>query len=166
MGRQEEYLIIDGQQRLTTVSLLFLAMYHLIDEGKIKAENNRIRDYIYEDYLVDKHEPDETRMKLKPIKNDRDAFQSLFGSQDEYIRNSNLTINYRYFYERIEREEISVDDLFDAICKLQIINISLGSDDNPQLIFESLNSTGLDLSEGDKIRNYILMGLPIKKQEK
>lgn len=165
MGRQEEYLIIDGQQRLTTVSLLFLAMYHLVDEEKVKVNNHRIRDYIYEDYLVDKHEPDETRMKLKPIKNDRDAFQSLFGSKDEYIGNSNLTINYKYFYDRIQREEISIDDLFDAICRLQIINISLGSDDNPQLIFESLNSTGLDLSEGDKIRNYILMGLPIKKQE-
>ena len=88
-------------------------------------------------------------MKLKPIKNDRDAFQTLFGSKDEYIGNSNLTINYKYFYDRIKREEISIDDLFDAICRLQIINISLGSDDNPQLIFESLNSTGLDLSEGD-----------------
>lgn len=165
LGRQEEYLIIDGQQRLTTVSLLFLAMYHLIDEEKVKVENHRIRDYIYEDYLVDKHEPDETRMKLKPIKNDRNAFRSLFGAKDEYISSSNLTINYRYFYERIQRQELTVDELFDAVCRLQIINISLGSDDNPQLIFESLNSTGLDLSEGDKIRNYILMGLPIKKQE-
>ena len=47
---------------------------------------------------------------------------------------------------------------FDAICRLEIINITLNNEDNPQLIFESLNSTGLDLSEGDKIRNYILMG--------
>lgn len=54
--------------------------------------------------------------------------------------------------------------MFDAICRLEIINITLNNDDNPQLIFESLNSTGLDLSEGDKIRNFILMGLPAKEQ--
>lgn len=55
--------------------------------------------------------------------------------------------------------------MFDAICRLEIINITLNSDDNPQLIFESLNSTGLDLSEGDKIRNFILMGLPSRQQD-
>ena len=61
---------------------------------------------------------------------------------------------------------ISIDELYSGFCKLQIINIFLGADDNPQLIFESLNSTGMDLSEGDKIRNYILMGLtPISLQE-
>ena len=60
--------------------------------------------------------------------------------------------------------ELTIDELFDAICKLEIISIVLDNDDNPQLIFESLNSTGLDLSEGDKIRNFILMGLPSAKQ--
>lgn len=81
------------------------------------------------------------------------------------MADSNLTINYQYFYERIQRQEISVDELFEAISRLEIINISLNHEDNPQLIFESLNSTGLDLSEGDKIRNYVLMGLPSKEQE-
>ena len=60
---------------------------------------------------------------------------------------------------------LSIDELFDAICRLEIISIQLNQDDNPQLIFESLNSTGLALSEGDKIRNFILMGLPTKQQE-
>lgn len=77
-----------------------------------------------------------------------------------------MTINYQYFYDRIQRGELSVDELFDAICRLEIINISLNHEDNPQLIFESLNSTGLDLSEGDKIRNYILMGIPNDLQTK
>lgn len=70
-----------------------------------------------------------------------------------------------YFYERIQKQEITIDQLYDAICCLEIINIRLDMEDNPQLIFESLNSTGLDLSEGDKIRNFILMGLPSKNQE-
>jgi uncharacterized protein with ParB-like and HNH nuclease domain len=73
-------------------------------------------------------------------------------------------VNYKYFYERIKSREITIDELFDAICCLEIINVKLNSEDNPQLIFESLNSTGLDLSEGDKIRNFILMGLPVKEQ--
>lgn len=57
-----------------------------------------------------------------------------------------------------------VDELYEAVTKLEIINTTLNQDDNPQLIFESLNSTGVALSEGDKIRNFILMGLPPKQQ--
>ena len=84
----------------------------------------------------------------------------------EHIRESNLTVNYDYFYNRIQKQEISIDELYDAICCLEIIDIQLNMYcDNPQLIFESLNSTGLNLSEGDKIRNFILMGLPFKKQK-
>lgn len=163
-GRNTEFLVIDGQQRLTTVSLLLLAMYNLITKGVVIAEEKTLANQIYEDFLVDKYQPEETRIKLKPVKNDRKAFGKLFDSEDEYIRDSNLTTNYKYFYERIKKQEVTVDELFDAICKLEIINITLNSDDNPQLIFESLNSTGLDLSEGDKIRNFILMGLPAKDQ--
>lgn len=74
-------------------------------------------------------------------------------------------MNYNYFYDRIQKQEITIDQLFDAICSLEIINITLNNEDNPQLIFESFNSTGLDLSEGDKIRNFILMGLPAKEQD-
>ena len=164
-GRNTEFLIIDGQQRLTTMSLLFLALYNLLEEKIIISEDESLKDQIYEDFLVDKYQPQEKRMKLKPIKNDQKAFSKLFNSKDDYIKDSNLTINYSYFYERIQKQEITIDELFDAICRLEIINITLNNEDNPQLIFESLNSTGLDLSEGDKIRNYILMGLPKQKQD-
>ena len=74
------------------------------------------------------------------------------------VQNSNLTVNYNYFYDRIQRGEISMDEL-DAICRLEIINPT-ESDDNPQLIFESLNSTGLALSEGDKIRTSFWWASP------
>ena len=164
-GRNTEFLIIDGQQRLTTVSLLFLAMYNLINNNVIVSQDPSLGEQIYEDFLVDKYQPQETRIKLKPVKNDQKAFGKLFNQADEYIKGSNLTTNYNYFYERIQKKETSVDDLFNAICCLEIINITLNNEDNPQLIFESLNSTGLDLSEGDKIRNFILMGLPAKEQE-
>ena len=165
-GKMLDFLIIDGQQRLTTVSLLLLAMYHLMQEGIIKPEVANLSQRIYEEYLVDKWQPEEKRIKLKPIKNDREAFGRLFSATNDHVPDSNLTINYQYFYDRIQRQELSVDALFDAISRLEIINISLNHEDNPQLIFESLNSTGLDLSEGDKIRNYVLMGLPGKDQER
>lgn len=165
-GTMEEYLIIDGQQRLTTISLLLLAIYHLLRTGKMVSQDRQLTDKILKKYLIDEYEPEEKRIKLKPIKNDQKAFGILFEKDEEHILDSNLTINYQYFYDRIQREELSIDELFDAICRLEIINISLNHEDNPQLIFESLNSTGLDLSEGDKIRNYILMGLPNDLQNK
>lgn len=165
-GTVEEFLIIDGQQRLTTISLLLLAIYHLLSSGKMVSRDHQLTDKILKKYLIDEYEPEEKRIKLKPIKNDQKAFGILFDQDEEYIPDSNLTINYRYFYDRIQHGELDIDELFDAICKLEIINISLNHEDNPQLIFESLNSTGLNLSEGDKIRNYILMGLPNDQQTK
>lgn len=165
VGKYTELLIIDGQQRLTTVSLLLLAMYNAIRCGILVSETDTLSQEIYETYLVDKFQPQEKRIKLKPVKNDRRAFGRLFEDVSEHIAESNLTINYQYFYERIQKQEITIDELYDAVCRLEIIDIRLNHEDNPQLIFESLNSTGLDLSEGDKIRNYILMGLPSAQQD-
>ena len=164
-GRYTEYLVIDGQQRLTTISLLLLAMYNLIHQGKVVPQTETMAQEILEDYLVDKHQPREKRIKLKPVKDDRAAFDSLFDDEEEQIKRSNLSANYEYFYNRIQKEEITIDQLYDALFTLEVINIELTHDDNPQRIFESLNSTGVALSEGDKIRNFILMGLRPKKQE-
>lgn len=164
-GQMMDYLIIDGQQRLTTVSLLMLAMHRLLKEGAVQAEQKNLASLLLKKYLIDEFENDSQKIKLKPIKDDQRAFVSLFDADAEQIAESNLTINYRYFRDRIQRQEISVDALYSAISKLQIINITLNHEDDPQLIFESLNSTGLALSEGDKIRNYILMGLSLQEQD-
>lgn len=163
-GENMEFQIIDGQQRLTTISLLLLAMYNLIKNGIMEAEQGNLADKIYRTYLIDEWQDDDTRIKLKPVKNDQTAFGKLFDDETEHVKDSNVTINYRYFYERIQRQELTMDELFEAIRRLEIISITLNQDDNPQLIFESLNSTGVALSEGDKIRNFILMGLPTKQQ--
>ena len=166
VGANDEFLVIDGQQRLTTVSLLMLAMYNAMEQKIVDPKRASLSEQIFAEYLVDKYQDEDTRIKLKPVKNDREAFGKLFNDSTEYIKDSNLTVNYYYFYERIQKQEITVDELFEAICRLEIINIKLNQDDNPQLIFESLNSTGVALSEGNKIRNFILMGLPANLQNK
>lgn len=163
---QQDFLIIDGQQRLTTVSLLLLAMYKLLDENVILTDDETLKTRLLDEYLVDKYAPKETRIKLKPVKNDATAFNALVDKHSNPIESSNITTNYEYFYNRIQKSEITVSKLYESFKKLEIINIFLSQEDNPQLIFESLNSTGLDLSEGDKIRNYILMDVnPTTLQE-
>lgn len=164
-GHHIEYLVIDGQQRLTTVSLLLLAMYNLLHQGKVVSQTSYMAQQILENFLIDKYQPKEKRIKLKPVKDDRAAFDKLFDDEEEHLRKSNLTANYDYFYNRIQKEEITVDELYDALFALEVINIELTAEDNPQRIFESLNSTGVALSEGDKIRNFILMGLSANQQE-
>ena len=103
-GEFNEYLVIDGQQRLTTISLLLLAIYNLIKNGVLISEKENLAEKIYETYLIDKYQKDETRIKLKPVKNDRDAFRKLFADETDYIHDSNLTINYNYFYSRIQKK--------------------------------------------------------------
>lgn len=163
-GAHEEFLIIDGQQRLTTVSLLLLAMTSLLKKNLIQSNRQAFDQYLLEEYLVDKWQQGDTRIKLKPIKSDSVAYNKLFEEEEDFVKDSNLTINYHYFANRIQKKELSPDELFEAICRLEIIYIKLNHEDNPQLIFESLNSTGLALSEGDKIRNFVLMGLPVNLQ--
>ena len=165
-GATTEYHIIDGQQRLTTVTLLLLAIRNLIRQKKITANAVRLDDQINDRFLVSPWAKEDDKIKLRPVKDDRDALARLFGEEEDYDQTSNLTYNYQFFCEQLLKEEVPVDDLYDAIGKLEIISITLEHGDNAQLIFESLNSTGLRLEEGDKIRNYVLMGQPPKEQNK
>ena len=80
------------------------------------------------------------KIRLKPVKDDREAFNSIF--EGEALEDSNVTINFRYFYERVIAQEITIDELYKAIERLIIVDIRLKKgEDDPQLIFESLNST-------------------------
>lgn len=163
-SRDREYLIIDGQQRITTVSLMLLAIYNILDKERL--ESNKIRkEKIYNQYLVNPYMDDDSKLKLKPIKDDRKVFEDIFN--DEVLdEGSNISINYKYFYNRIIEGEVSIDDLYSAIERLMIVEIELkNGEDDPQLIFESLNSTGLDLTDADKVRNFILMDKSSKEQE-
>lgn len=165
-GGKSDYLVIDGQQRITTISILFTAMVNLMKSGIVTPEDARLAEKIEKKFLVDEYQTEDRKLRLKPIKDDCVSFDKLITNDPtEFVESSNITQNYHYFENRIKINEISIDDLYEAIRRLEIIDIFLDKEDNPQLIFESLNSTGLDLTEGDKIRNFILMGLDAKKQE-
>jgi len=164
-GEDLEYLIIDGQQRLTTLSLLLLAIYKIINNNLLQTNVNK--EQIKDEYLINKYSKDDKKIRLKPVKNDKNAFASLFKEENDYIQDTNITINFQYFYERILKKELSIDKLFLAIKQLIIVDIELkNGEDDPQLIFESLNSTGLDLKEADKVRNFILMKENSSTQER
>lgn len=159
-------LVIDGQQRLTTISLLLLAGIKAVKDGAIEISEESKIDEAYEVFLKAKFCNSERKIKLVPIENDRIAYDKIFNDEDSFDEDSKITRNYRHFYDLLTRkpQALSFDQLLDAIERLQIISIELDSDDDAQLIFESLNSTGLALTEADKIRNYLLMSLTPEEQ--
>lgn len=159
-------IVIDGQQRITTSYLLLLALVSKLREGAIASEDENLADMITEEYLIDKWHKSERKLKLKLIKDDQAAFEAIYSADAEkFIQDSNVTQNFIYFCGRINKTKLTADQLRVAIERLMIIDIKLDKEDDAQRIFESLNSTGLDLNEGDKIRNFILMGLDAQMQE-
>lgn len=160
-----QLLVIDGQQRLTTISLLLSALGKAMEalDEKLETSRKKIESY----FLFNNQEEGEERYKLLLTQSDRETFIRLIeGRELPQVASKRIVENYEYFESQIRKQEIDLNSLYRGISKLIIVNIALERDrDNPQLIFESLNSTGLDLSQADLIRNYVLMGLPPKEQE-
>lgn len=170
-SKDRELVIIDGQQRITTLSLILLAIHNLLEAGDVQSSNPMLKEQIKDNYLVNKYSEEEKRIRLKPIKDDNQAFLKLFeGKPEQHLVSSNITLNYLYFVDRVKglaERNVTIDQLYDAIKKLMIVDIKLKrGEDNPQLIFESLNSTGKQLEESDLVRNFILMDKPPRIQEK
>ena len=165
-GVCEEYTIIDGQQRITTISLLLLAIRNYIINENVDININP--DKIRNIYLTDEFSDYEKKLKLKLVQGDDEAYDNLIEDKSP-IENTNITVNYNYFYNEISNmNAVEIEKLNNAISKLTIVSISLRPQhgDDPQLIFESLNSTGLELEQSDKIRNFVLMRMEGRKQER
>lgn len=161
-------LVIDGQQRMTTLALLLIALAKAVKDGP--ASRNMSHEEIYDSYLINKHGRDERRYKLLLTQSDRDTLIALIDNPDHAkstLPANRLVENYLHFEDRIRQGTVDPFTLYVGISRLMVVEISLHKDhDNPQLIFESLNSTGMDLSQADLIRNYILMGLDNGEQTK
>ncbi|MGL2725208.1 GmrSD restriction endonuclease domain-containing protein [Helicobacter pylori] len=160
-------LIIDGQQRLTTITLLFIALRnHLNDEDEFleKFSHQKIQNR----YLINSDEKGDKKFKLILSEPDRDTLLSLIDENKRKPSEPSLKImeNFKLFEEWIRKNTDKLETIFKGLEKLMVVEISLERDkDNPQLIFESMNSTGKDLTQTDLIRNYILMGLEPEKQK-
>lgn len=157
-------VIIDGQQRLTTITLLYLALYRFALNHDMEEKAAEINETI----LINRFVKEEgNKLKLKQTDLNAKAFKYLLADNDpaNYPEYSRIIENYSFFYKMITPENFDI--LTTGLSRLLFVEISLerGKDD-PQRIFESLNSTGLELSQADLIRNYILMGLEPKKQIK
>lgn len=162
---EDDLLIIDGQQRITTLSLLILASLNAVANGDMQKGDEDIEE-VRKNYLYAVRRRGDRRIKLKPIEGDLEAYDALFeNNPDAFVKNSGITSNYQLFYQMIKASDLTFTEMIEAIEKLIIIDICLDSKDNPQLIFESLNSCGKDLEEADKVRNYLLMSLTAKEQE-
>lgn len=160
----KEYTIIDGQQRLTTLMLILKALADISS-----SIDPSCTEEIIESYLHNQHCDEKFKVKLKPISSDNEQFLLLLKNHiDELNQEGHIFKNYTLCKERIMRwhkSGISLNSILEALTKLEIVEIVLiQGEDDPQIIFESINSTGLELSNADLIRNFLLMNSPDQEE--
>lgn len=168
-GRPQQLLLIDGQQRLTTISILLCAIKDYVQKFDLKTKFINLAK-IKNQFLYNSDEIDEDRYKLLLNVQDKETYIKLVDDILFTVNKpaTNIIKCYEFFYEHIEdfiKQDGQIDEIYAGIFKLSLVSISLDKDsDNPQMIFESMNSTGKDLSQTDLLRNYLLMDLTPEKQ--
>ena len=159
--------VIDGQQRLTTLVLLLAALARKISHSDLKITPEKIRNT----YLLNQYEEDEYKHRLILSEEDRESLKTVIDCKNDRLAlnrdnlSLNIGANFSWFESKLDglkKEEYEY--LWDGLRRLSIIEMTLDKFDNPQRIFETMNSTGLDLTQSDQIRNYVLMGVDSKEQ--
>ena len=170
------FLIIDGQQRLTTLTIILATLKEYLQKSKTK-EDKELAAELYESYLVNKFKKEDDYYKILPTQDDREVYQNIIQGKltkelKKQFKEKTIYKAYDYFYKLLKNpfpEEKLIFNLnkFKNIIleQLVLVNITSEDNDNPYIIFESLNNKGQELTQADLVRNYIFMKLP-KEQQK
>lgn len=161
----QQCLVIDGQQRLTTVTLMLVALRTLLAVTTLPAGIDA--ETIDDHYLFNEHAKGDKRFKLVLRDDDREALAAILeaGATTE-VAQKRLRENYELLLDSMKKSDLSLDNIYAGLARLTVVDVILTRNaDNPQRIFESLNSTGLDLTQSDRVRNFILMDLEPDHQE-
>ncbi|WRC70733.1 DUF262 domain-containing protein [Helicobacter pylori] len=153
----QEFIIIDGQQRVTTIMLLLKAIETKIQNEGIKKEIDNLLNLTGQ------------RLRLKPIKSDKEAFDLVMQNRSHEIQGvSHIRNNYKFFTKALEHylsKGVRIEEIYGAFLRLKIVAVGLElGEDDPQVVFESINATGVQLKGLDLIRNYLMMGENSDKQ--
>ncbi|GAA9381013.1 DUF262 domain-containing protein [Helicobacter pylori] len=154
----QEFVIIDGQQRITTIMLLLKAIETKIPNEEIKKEIDNLLNLSGQ------------RLRLKPIKSDKEAFDLVMQNRSHEIQGvSHIRSNYKFFTKALEdylSKGVRIEEIYGAFLRLKIVAVGLElGEDDPQVVFESINATGVQLKGLDLIRNYLMMGENSDKQK-
>lgn len=165
------FLLIDGQQRITTITLMLIALARYAEAHPSEHLSFSRDEIVLSGYLTNHFRAGDDHYKLTMSKGDRDVYRQLVDSLEDATvpppvdEHARLLENLALFEKRLEALE-DVDTVWAGLQRLEVVSISLAQgQDNPQLIFESMNSTGKDLSVADLVRNYVLMGFPMANQQ-
>ncbi len=151
LRKLQEFVIIDGQQRITTLMLLLKAIETKIPNEEIKKEIDGLLNLLGQ------------KLRLKPIKSDKEAFDLVMQNRSHEIQGvSHIRNNYKFFTRELEHyisKGYRIEEIYGAFLRLKIVAIGLElGEDDPQVVFESINATGVQLKGLDLIRNYLMMG--------
>lgn len=166
-GIVPKLILIDGQQRITTFSLLLIALCRYIEKNNIldKINTEAIKSY----FIVNRFQNGNDKYKLMLTEQDKETYIRIIEGTEDGLLNPSIRIlkNFEFFISQIDNFKDDIKIVYDGINKLDLVHISLDrSSDNPQLIFESMNSTGMDLTQSDLVRNYLLLDLDLNEQER
>ncbi len=151
LRKLQEFVIIDGQQRITTLMLLLKAIETKIPNEEVKKEIDNLLNLSGQ------------KLRLKPIKSDKEAFDLVMQNRSHEIQGvSHIRNNYKFFTKELEHyisKGYRIEEIYGAFLRLKIVAIGLElGEDDPQVVFESINATGVQLKGLDLIRNYLMMG--------